>query len=215
MALTRWERLGLDWPPQLGRWFEEPDAWLRVEEIHEERTLVVRAEQPGIDPDEDLDVWVADGMPHISATREVKGEHKGRPGYRSELRYGEFSRTLALPSSVEADAAWPATRTASWRSASRGRPSPKRRRTRCRSVGPERAGLMQRRNDRVACARTSPSWSPSRRVRAAQHRAEGLLVVGDRFLSSLEVPVISLHAAPEQRRDEMTERPTTAVRRPR
>lgn len=104
MALTRWERFGLDRPERLRRWFEEPDGWLRVEEIHEEGTLVVRAELPGIDPDKDLDVSVSDEILHISAKREEKSEHKGRQGYRSEFRYGEFSRNLALPSGIDANA---------------------------------------------------------------------------------------------------------------
>ena len=107
MALTRWERFGPERPERLRRWFDwgfEPEGWLRVEEIHEEGTLIIRAELPGIDPDKDVDVSVSDGMLHLSAKREEKSEHKGKRGYRSEFRYGEFSRDLALPAGVDKDA---------------------------------------------------------------------------------------------------------------
>ncbi len=107
MALTRWERFGLERPERWRRWFDlgfEPEGWLRVEEMHEEGTLVIRAELPGIDPDKDIEVTVRDGALHLSAKREEKSEHKGKRGYRSEFRYGEFSRDLALPAGVDTDA---------------------------------------------------------------------------------------------------------------
>ncbi|MCU1522227.1 MAG: Hsp20/alpha crystallin family protein, partial [Arthrobacter sp.] len=59
--------------------------------------LVVRAEVPGIDPDNDVDVSVSEGMLHIKAEREEKSEHKSKSGYRSEFRYGSFQRSIALP----------------------------------------------------------------------------------------------------------------------
>jgi HSP20 family protein len=71
-----------------------------VEELHNKGTLIVRAELPGIDPDKDVEVSVTDGMLHISAKREEKSEQKQKHGYRSEFRYGEFSRDLPLPNGV-------------------------------------------------------------------------------------------------------------------
>lgn len=59
--------------------------------------LVVRAEVPGLDPEKDVDVSVAGGMLHIKAEREEKTEHKSKSGYRSEFRYGSFSRSVPLP----------------------------------------------------------------------------------------------------------------------
>jgi HSP20 family protein len=70
---------------------------IKVEQFVDGTTLVVRAEVPGIDPDQDVDVSVSDGMLHIKAEREEKTEHKGKDGYRSEFRYGSFSRSIALP----------------------------------------------------------------------------------------------------------------------
>jgi HSP20 family protein len=107
MTLTRWDRSGLDWPERWRRWFDldlEPEGWLRVEEVHEDGTLVVRAELPGVDPDKDVEVSVSEGMLHISAKREERTKEEGKSRYRSEFRYGAFSRDLALPSDVDKDA---------------------------------------------------------------------------------------------------------------
>ena len=70
---------------------------IKVEQFVDGTTLVVRAEVPGIDPDKDVDVSVSEGMLHIRAEREEKTEHKSKDGYRSEFRYGSFSRSVALP----------------------------------------------------------------------------------------------------------------------
>ena len=71
--------------------------WLRVEEFVDDATLVVRAELPGIDPEKDVDISVAEGMLRISATKQEKSEHKEKDSYRSEFRYGSFVRTIRLP----------------------------------------------------------------------------------------------------------------------
>jgi HSP20 family protein len=70
---------------------------IKVEQFLDGSTLVVRAEVPGIDPDKDVDVSVSEGMLHITAEREEKTEHKSKTGYRSEFRYGSFTRSIALP----------------------------------------------------------------------------------------------------------------------
>ena len=80
------------------------DSFLRVEEFQEDKTLVVRAEAPGIDPDKDVDIAVENGHLRISAHREEKSEHKEKDSYRSEFRYGSFDRTIPLPAgTTEAD----------------------------------------------------------------------------------------------------------------
>lgn len=107
MALSRLDRLGGDWPERWRRWLDldsEPEGWMRVEQLQEDGHLVVRAELPGIDPERDVEVSVADGILHITAHREERSEHKGRHGYRSEFRYGSFSRDLPLPNGVQTDA---------------------------------------------------------------------------------------------------------------
>lgn len=100
-----------DW---FSRWFEDwpafprwPEAWrsrllegwepLRVEEVQEDDALVVKAEMPGIDPDQDVEITVSDQTLHIRAERrqESRSEEDGR--VRSEFRYGSFARSVPLP----------------------------------------------------------------------------------------------------------------------
>ncbi|HEY8702302.1 MAG TPA: Hsp20/alpha crystallin family protein [Arthrobacter sp.] len=76
-------------------------SWLRVEEYRDAGTLVVKAEVPGIDPDKDVDITLAGGELHIDVRHEEKSEHKDKRGYRSEFRYGTFSRTVSLPAAVD------------------------------------------------------------------------------------------------------------------
>lgn len=83
---------------------EAEKSWLRVEEFVDDKTLVVRAELPDIDPDKDVDISVVNGELHIKAERQAKSEHKDKDSYRSEFRYGSFLRTLKLPpGATEAD----------------------------------------------------------------------------------------------------------------
>ncbi len=107
MALKQWEPMGIiEWPERWRRWLDfdtEPEGWMKVEEVQEDRTLVVRAELPGLDPDKDVEMSVSDGVLHISAKREDRNEKKEKGRYRSEFRYGEFSRDLALPVGVDSN----------------------------------------------------------------------------------------------------------------
>lgn len=72
-------------------------TWPRVEEFQDGNTMVIRAELPGIDPDRDVELTVADDELHLRAERRERSEHKDKGSYRSEFRYGSFSRTLPLP----------------------------------------------------------------------------------------------------------------------
>jgi len=81
------------------RW-PDVDGLIRVEEFHDDGTLVVRADLPGIDPEKDVELTVADGMLRIEAERREE-EKKEDEGYlRQELRYGSLARTLPLPEGV-------------------------------------------------------------------------------------------------------------------
>lgn len=108
MTLTRHDNHVIEWPPvSWQRWrrlfeVEGGHEWLRVEEFHDGDTLVVRAELPDIDPDKDVEVTTTDGVVRIHAHREQKADHKEKRGYRSEFRYGEFERDIALPHGAEA-----------------------------------------------------------------------------------------------------------------
>lgn len=77
---------------------------LRLEEFIEDDTCVVRAELPGIDPEKDVEISVADGILHLRAEREERSEDQRPDGYRSEFHYGRLARSIRLPEGVtEAD----------------------------------------------------------------------------------------------------------------
>ena len=109
-VFDRFDRMFDDWmkvlplhrPMVFGRWWTED--MIHVDEFRENGTLVIRAELPGIDPDKDVELTVADGMLTIEAERheDKKVEEKGY--LCRELRHGSFTRTLPLPTKVtEAD----------------------------------------------------------------------------------------------------------------
>jgi HSP20 family protein len=80
-----------------------PESRMRLEQYDDEGTLVIRAEMPGVDPDEDVDISVHDGVLTISAEREERTEDKGEGTYRSEFHYGSFTRSVRLPRGVDED----------------------------------------------------------------------------------------------------------------
>jgi HSP20 family protein len=84
-----------DWPLSWTGWLDQ--ALPRLEEFEDEGTLVVRAEMPGIDPDHDVDITIANGALRIHAERRQESTSDDKSSYRSEFRYGEFVRTLPLP----------------------------------------------------------------------------------------------------------------------
>lgn len=71
-----------------------------VDVIDRENEVVVRAELPGIDK-KDLDVTVSEDS--VTIKGESRREEKEEKGdyYRREISYGAFSRTIALPASVD------------------------------------------------------------------------------------------------------------------
>ena len=89
-------------PPPMAELWSDRDG-MHLEEFREDGTLVVRAELPGVDPDRDVEITVAEGTLCIRAERSAHHEQRGDGGfYRSEFRYGQFTRTLALPTGVTA-----------------------------------------------------------------------------------------------------------------
>lgn len=86
------------------RFFEARPTLMRVEEYVEDDTCVIRAELPGVDPDKDVEISVADGILHLHAKREERKEEERPSGYRSEFHYGSLERSIRLPEGVtEAD----------------------------------------------------------------------------------------------------------------
>ena len=76
---------------------------MKVEEFVEDDTCVIRAELPGIDPDKDVEITVADGILHLTATREERTEDERPDGYRTEFHYGSLQRSLRLPEGASPD----------------------------------------------------------------------------------------------------------------
>ncbi|MHA7303487.1 Hsp20/alpha crystallin family protein [Pseudarthrobacter sp. MDT1-22] len=109
-ATTRWTspfnillRSPSELMDSLDRMFESTTgaAPIRVEELVDGQTLVVRAEMPGVDPDKDVEITLDDGYLRIRAERQEKEEHKDKGRFRSEFRYGSFSRSIPLPEGVK------------------------------------------------------------------------------------------------------------------
>jgi HSP20 family protein len=73
----------------------------KVEESRDGDTIVVRAELPGVDPEKDVVVEVVDGELVIRAQRSEAHRSQGDHVYRSEIRYGSFTRSLPIPSDVD------------------------------------------------------------------------------------------------------------------
>jgi HSP20 family molecular chaperone IbpA len=83
-------------------WLEtplHPGYLIRVEDRLTEQDYQLRAELPGVDPDQDIRVSVDDGMMTIVAERREKEEAHGR----SEFRYGMFRRAVRLPANADAE----------------------------------------------------------------------------------------------------------------
>lgn len=96
---ARWGSGGIfDWPEPWSEMMESSD--LRIEEYRENGDLVIRAEMPGIDPEQDVEVSVSDGTLKIRAERREERKTEDKHGFRSEFRYGSFGRSIPLPAGV-------------------------------------------------------------------------------------------------------------------
>ena len=72
---------------------------IRLEDETKEGIYEVRAELPGVDPIEDIEVTIRDGRLTIKALRTRTGESNGL----SEFSYGSFTRTISLPAGADED----------------------------------------------------------------------------------------------------------------
>lgn len=105
MATRQLERHPRWWPP-FSEWFEDFPLDLhvassgkhviRIEESEEDGAYTVKAELPGIDPDKDIEITLADGLLTVRAERTEEKQDK----QRSEFRYGSFTRSVQLPPGV-------------------------------------------------------------------------------------------------------------------
>jgi HSP20 family protein len=77
-------------------------GWAPAIEVFEKKNkFVVKAELPGM-KEEDIDVSVDSDILTIKGKRQAESEVKEEEYYLCERSYGSFSRSIALPSSVDA-----------------------------------------------------------------------------------------------------------------
>jgi HSP20 family protein len=107
-TLTRWDpftELG-ELRTRFDRIFDEfsggrERAWTpAIDVVRENGNLVVRADVPGIKPEE-VKVEVEDDILTVSGEHEERKEEKDKQYVRRERRYGSFSRAMALPAGVD------------------------------------------------------------------------------------------------------------------
>ena len=108
-TLTRWEpfaELG-ELRSRFDRMFDEwlggrERAWTpAIDVVREDGHLVVRADLPGIKPEE-VKIEVENDILTVSGEHEEREEEKDKEFVRRERRYGSFSRSMALPAGVDA-----------------------------------------------------------------------------------------------------------------
>jgi HSP20 family protein len=106
-TITRWEpfaelaEMRQRFDRLLGELGDGEREWmLAVDVIRENGNLVVRAEVPGIKPEE-IEVKAEEGVLTISGKHEEAEEEKGKHFVRRERRYGAFERTMTLPDGVD------------------------------------------------------------------------------------------------------------------
>lgn len=107
---TLMRRMSEEMDRTFGQFFGQSSAgtggsWYPAVEVAErEGQLQVHAELPGLKP-EDVRVEITDDALVIRGERKYEREHTLGKAYRSERRYGEFYREIALPEGVNADQA--------------------------------------------------------------------------------------------------------------
>jgi HSP20 family protein len=108
-AVTRWEpfaELG-ELRTRLERIFGElgegrERAWTpAIDVVRDDDKLVIRADVPGIKPEE-VKIEVEDDILTVSGEHEERKEEKDKDYLRRERRYGSFHRSMALPAGVDA-----------------------------------------------------------------------------------------------------------------
>ena len=117
MAIVRWEpfrdlmttqrefdRLFREaFSPVLGEGEVSTRTWAPAVDIYENGdNLVLKAEVPGINPD-DVEIRVEDNTLYLKGERKFEKEVKEQNYHRVERSYGTFTRTFSLPNSIDAD----------------------------------------------------------------------------------------------------------------
>ena len=81
----------------------ESRSWaLSIDLIERDDGYVLRADVPGLKPDE-ISIEIQDDVLTVSAQHEEKEEEETENYIRRERRYGSFTRSISLPKGVTAD----------------------------------------------------------------------------------------------------------------
>ncbi len=117
MAIVRWEPLRnlvaaqseFDrflreaFSPVTGEGEVSTRTWAPAVDIYEDGdNLVLKAELPGINPD-DVEIRVEDNTLYLKGERKFEKDVKEQNYHRVERSYGTFTRSFSLPNSVDAD----------------------------------------------------------------------------------------------------------------
>ena len=108
MAIVRWEpfRDMIALEGRLNRLFQQglgPQAWAPPVDIYEtEKEIVLKADLPEVKP-EDVDIRMENNTLTLRGERRLEKDVKDESYHRVERQYGSFSRTFALPGTVDAD----------------------------------------------------------------------------------------------------------------
>lgn len=107
-ALTRWDPFAelSELRTRFDRMFDEladgrERKWTpAIDVVRDKDKLIVRADVPGIKPDE-VKLEIEDDILTVSGEHTETKEEKDKHYVRRERRYGSFSRTMALPAGVD------------------------------------------------------------------------------------------------------------------
>jgi len=89
--------------PALGEGEVSTRTWAPPVDIYENGdNLVLKAELPGINPD-DVEIRVEDNTLYLKGERKFEKEVKEQNYHRVERSYGTFTRTFSLPNSIDSD----------------------------------------------------------------------------------------------------------------
>jgi HSP20 family protein len=89
--------------PRVMTW-EPAELGFALDVYETDDVLVVKGALPGVRPEE-VDISVTDGVLTIKGETKSEEENKDENYHRRELRYGAFSRSVALPTRVDHDKA--------------------------------------------------------------------------------------------------------------
>jgi len=90
----------LDWLDTVQPFHFATDApYIKVDEFTDEGKYVLRADLPGIDPEKDVAVSIDGDVLTIHGERREETHER----HRSEVRYGSFTRSFALPAGCQKD----------------------------------------------------------------------------------------------------------------